>query len=68
MCRAIAHVHCGGTKGLDFDTAIVADAGSDSDIGPMTAPMSVAYYVMITSTRERLVSAWPGSRMPWHQA
>ncbi|MCF2435320.1 ATP-binding domain-containing protein [Streptomyces thinghirensis] len=53
-------------KGLDFDTVVIADAESDAGTDPTSATLRMAYYVMITRARERLVLGWQGSRMPWH--
>lgn len=59
-------VHRASAKGLDFDTVVIADAESDSAIDPTAATLRMAYYVMITRARERLVLGWQGSRMPRH--
>lgn len=59
-------VHRASAKGLDFDTVVVADAESDSATDPTAATLRMAYYVMITRARERLVLGWQGSRMPRH--
>ncbi|MCL8014234.1 AAA family ATPase [Streptomyces sp. AS02] len=57
-------VHRASAKGLDFDTVVIADAESDSAADPTSAALRMAYYVMITRARERLVLGWQGSRMP----
>ncbi|WP_328641417.1 AAA family ATPase [Streptomyces canus] len=59
-------VHRASAKGLDFDTVVIADAESDSATDPTAATLRMAYYVMITRARERLVLGWQGSRMPRH--
>ncbi|GGV74926.1 ATP-binding domain-containing protein [Streptomyces massasporeus] len=59
-------VHRASAKGLDFDTVVIADAESDSADDPTSATLRMAYYVMITRARERLVLGWQGSRLPRH--
>ncbi|KOG08785.1 AAA family ATPase [Streptomyces viridochromogenes] len=59
-------VHRASAKGLDFDTVVIADAESDSAADPTSAALRMAYYVMITRARERLVLNWQGNRMPRH--
>ncbi|KUN22128.1 hypothetical protein AQJ23_29215 [Streptomyces antibioticus] len=59
-------VHRASAKGLDFDTVVIADAESDSADDPTSATVRMAYYVMITRARERLVLGWQGSRLPRH--
>ncbi|AJP04306.1 hypothetical protein TU94_25410 [Streptomyces cyaneogriseus subsp. noncyanogenus] len=59
-------VHRASAKGLDFDTVVIADAESDSGTDPTSATLRMAYYVMITRARERLVVGWQGSRLPRH--
>ncbi|GAA0947040.1 hypothetical protein [Actinocorallia libanotica] len=59
-------VHRASAKGLDFDTVVIADAESDSGTDPTSATLRMAYYVMITRARERLVLGWQGSRTPRH--
>ncbi|MDX3542479.1 AAA family ATPase [Streptomyces europaeiscabiei] len=59
-------VHRASVKGLDFDTVVIADAESDSATDPTAATLRMAYYVMITRARERLVLGWQGSRLPRH--
>ncbi|MFG3526676.1 hypothetical protein ACGF8B_08025 [Streptomyces sp. NPDC047917] len=59
-------VHRASAKGLDFDTVVIADAESDSATDPTSATLRMAYYVMITRARERLVLGWQGSRLPRH--
>ncbi|MEV5697601.1 AAA family ATPase [Streptomyces anthocyanicus] len=59
-------VHRASAKGLDFDTVVIADAESDAGTDPTSATLRMAYYVMITRARERLVLGWQGSRMPRH--
>ncbi|MFE6554225.1 hypothetical protein ACFVHS_38400 [Streptomyces sp. NPDC057746] len=59
-------VHRASVKGLDFDTVVIADAESDSGIDPTSAALRMAYYVMITRARQRLVLGWQGSRLPRH--
>ncbi|MFF7309239.1 hypothetical protein [Streptomyces sp. NPDC008137] len=59
-------VHRASAKGLDFDTVVVADADSDSATDPTSATLRMAYYVMITRARQRLVLGWQGSRLPRH--
>ncbi|MFJ8715766.1 hypothetical protein ACIRD9_21680 [Streptomyces violaceus] len=62
----IVLVHRASAKGLDFDTVVIADAESDSATDPTSATLRMAYYVMITRARERLVLGWQGSRPPRH--
>ncbi|MGW7382921.1 AAA family ATPase [Streptomyces sp. NPDC054794] len=57
-------VHRASAKGLDFDTVVIADAESDSATDPTEATLRMAYYVMITRARQRLVLGWQGSRLP----
>ncbi|MFE2261049.1 AAA family ATPase [Streptomyces griseosporeus] len=59
-------VHRASAKGLDFDTVVIADAESDAGTDPTSATLRMAYYVMITRARERVVVGWRGSRMPRH--
>jgi superfamily I DNA/RNA helicase len=59
-------VHRASAKGLDFDTVVIADAESDSGTDPTSATLRMAYYVMITRARERLVVGWQGTRLPRH--
>ncbi|MGW7509379.1 AAA family ATPase [Streptomyces massasporeus] len=59
-------VHRASAKGLDFDTVVIADAESDSATDPTAATLRMAYYVMITRARQRLVLGWQGSRLPRH--
>ncbi|KIQ64678.1 hypothetical protein TR51_10735 [Kitasatospora griseola] len=59
-------VHRASAKGLDFDTVVVADAEADSATDPTAATLRMAYYVMTTRARERLVLGWQGIRMPRH--
>ncbi|MEV7233842.1 AAA family ATPase [Streptomyces sp. NPDC051020] len=59
-------VHRASAKGLDFDTVVVADAESDSATDPTAATLRMAYYVMITRARQRLVLGWQGNRLPRH--
>ncbi|WP_331452428.1 hypothetical protein [Streptomyces sp. SS162] len=59
-------VHRASAKGLDFDTVVIADAEADSGADPTAATLRMAYYVMITRARERLVVAWQGNRPPRH--
>ncbi|MET9145250.1 hypothetical protein [Streptomyces sp. NPDC004042] len=59
-------VHRASAKGLDFDTVVIADAESDSGTDPTSATLCMAYYVMITRARERLVVGWQGGRLPRH--
>lgn len=59
-------VHRASAKGLDFDTVVIADAESDSGVDPTSAALRMAYYVMITRARQRLVLGWQGSRLPRH--
>ncbi|AZQ38094.1 hypothetical protein EJ357_35400 [Streptomyces cyaneochromogenes] len=59
-------VHRASAKGLDFDTVVIADAESDSATDPTAAILRMAYYVMITRARQRLVLGWQGSRLPRH--
>ncbi|MER6784945.1 AAA family ATPase [Streptomyces sp. NPDC000658] len=59
-------VHRASAKGLDFDTVVIADAESDSAADPTAATLRMAYYVMITRARQRLVLGWQGSRLPRH--
>ncbi|MFI9076779.1 hypothetical protein ACIGW8_09795 [Streptomyces sioyaensis] len=59
-------VHRASAKGLDFDTVVVADAESDAATDPTAATLRMAYYVMITRARERLVLGWRGSSLPRH--
>ncbi|WP_030674089.1 DEAD/DEAH box helicase [Streptomyces cellulosae] len=59
-------VHRASAKGLDFETVVIADAESDSATDPTAATLRMAYYVMITRARQRLVLGWQGSRLPRH--
>lgn len=59
-------VHRASAKGLDFDAVVIADAESDSGIDPTSAALRMAYYVMITRARQRLVLGWQGTRLPRH--
>ncbi|KRV50218.1 hypothetical protein AQ490_13940 [Wenjunlia vitaminophila] len=59
-------VHRASAKGLDFDTVVIADAESDSGTDPTAAALRMAYYVMITRARQRLVLGWQGTRLPRH--
>ncbi|GGZ88282.1 hypothetical protein GCM10010389_28200 [Streptomyces echinoruber] len=59
-------VHRASAKGLDFDTVVIADTETDADTDPTAASLRMAYYVMITRARERLVLGWQGSRLPRH--
>lgn len=59
-------VHRASAKGLDFDSVVIADAETDSATDPTAATLRMAYYVMITRARERLVLGWQGSRLPRH--
>ncbi|MET7972453.1 hypothetical protein ABZW44_05065 [Streptomyces mirabilis] len=59
-------VHRASAKGLDFDTVVIADAESDSAADPTAATLRMAYYVMITRARQRLVLGWQGTRLPRH--
>ncbi|MFE0676151.1 hypothetical protein [Streptomyces sp. NPDC058867] len=59
-------VHRASAKGLDFDTVFIADAETDAESDPTEARLRMAYYVMITRARERLVLGWQGSRLPRH--
>ncbi|MFI0718297.1 hypothetical protein [Streptomyces sp. NPDC021224] len=57
-------VHRASAKGLDFDTVVIADTETDSVTDPTAASLRMAYYVMITRARERLVLGWQGSHLP----
>lgn len=59
-------VHRASAKGLDFDTVVVADAETDSAADPTEASLRMAYYVMITRARQRLILGWQGARLPRH--
>lgn len=59
-------VHRASAKGLDFDTVVVADAETDAATDPTAAELRMAYYVMITRARHRLVLGWQGTRLPRH--
>ncbi|MFM9695493.1 P-loop NTPase family protein [Streptomyces europaeiscabiei] len=59
-------VHRVGAKGLDFDTVVIADAEFGSAADPTSATLRMAYYVVITRARERLVLGWQGDRLPRH--
>jgi superfamily I DNA/RNA helicase len=59
-------VHRASAKGLDFDTVVIPDTGTDAATDPTAASLRMAYYVMITRARERLVLGWQGSRVPRH--
>ncbi|WP_408993452.1 hypothetical protein [Streptomyces sp. 1268] len=58
--------HRASVKGLDFDTVVIADTESDSGSDPTSASLRMAYDVMITRARQRLVLGWQGSRLPTH--
>lgn len=53
-------------KGLHFDTVVVADTETDSAADPTEASLRMAYYVMITRARQRLILGWQGARLPRH--
>ncbi|MFF5532474.1 hypothetical protein ACFY71_08310 [Streptomyces cinerochromogenes] len=59
-------VHRASAKGLDFDTVVIAYAESDAAIDPTAATLRMAYYVVITPARQRLVLGWQGSQLPRH--
>ncbi|MFE9857516.1 hypothetical protein [Streptomyces sp. NPDC005780] len=59
-------VHRASAKGLDFDTVVIADAETDSVADPTEASLRMAYYVMITRARHRLILGWQGARLPRH--
>ncbi|MFA3839559.1 hypothetical protein [Streptomyces aureus] len=59
-------VHRASAKGLDFDTVVIADTETDAVADPTEATLRMAYYVMATRTRERLILAWQGTRLPRH--
>lgn len=59
-------VHRASAKGLDFDAVVIADTETDAATDPTAASLRMAYYVMITRARERLVLGWQGSRIPRH--
>lgn len=59
-------VHRASAKGLDFDTVVIPDTETDSAADPTSATLRMAYYVMITRARERLVLGWQGTRPPRH--
>jgi len=59
-------VHRASAKGLDFDTVVVADTETDAATDPTAADLRMAYYVMITRARHRLVLGWQGTRLPRH--
>ncbi|WP_329133522.1 AAA family ATPase [Streptomyces sp. NBC_01476] len=59
-------VHRASTKGLDFDTVVIPDTETDAATDPTAASLRMAYYVMITRARQRLVLGWQGSRLPRH--
>jgi superfamily I DNA/RNA helicase len=63
---SVVLVHRASAKGLDFDTVVIADTETDSATDPTAATLRMAYYVMITRARERLVLGWQGSRLPRH--
>ncbi|MBO0915539.1 AAA family ATPase [Streptomyces laculatispora] len=62
----VVFVHRASAKGLGFDTVVVADAETDSAADPTEASLRMAYYVMITRARQRLILGWQGSRLPRH--
>ncbi|SCE17464.1 UvrD-like helicase C-terminal domain-containing protein [Streptomyces sp. DvalAA-14] len=59
-------VHRASAKGLDFDTVVIPDTETDAATDPTEASLRMAYYVMITRARQRLVLGWQGSRLPGH--
>ncbi len=59
-------VHRESAKGLEFDTVVIADTEIDAATDPTSAALRMAYYVMITRARQRLVLGWQGSRLPAH--
>ncbi|MFD9544557.1 hypothetical protein [Streptomyces sp. NPDC060022] len=59
-------VHRESAKGLDFDTVVIADTETDAVTDPTSAALRMAYYVMITRARQRLVLGWQGTRLPGH--
>jgi superfamily I DNA/RNA helicase len=62
----IVVVHRASAKGLDFDTVVIADTETDTATDPTAASLRMAYYVMITRARERLVLGWQGTQLPRH--
>ncbi|MFF7216662.1 AAA family ATPase [Streptomyces sp. NPDC008238] len=62
----IVIVHRASAKGLDFDTVVIADTETDAATDPTAADLRMAYYVMITRARQRLVLGWQGTRLPRH--
>jgi len=67
LARAgVVLVHRASAKGLDFDTVVIADTETDAATDPTAAGLRMAYYVMITRARERLVLGWQGLRPPGH--
>ncbi|MFC9529116.1 hypothetical protein ACFT38_00965 [Streptomyces sp. NPDC056975] len=59
-------VHRASAKGLDFDTVVIADTETDAAADPTDATLRMAYYVMATRARERLILGWQGTRLPRH--
>ncbi|MDL2078335.1 AAA family ATPase [Streptomyces sp. GXMU-J15] len=59
-------VHRASAKGLDFDTVVIPDTESDAAADPSSATLRMAYYVMVTRARERVVMGWQGCRLPRH--
>ncbi|WP_432045597.1 AAA family ATPase [Streptomyces asiaticus] len=59
-------VHRASAKGLDFDTVVIADTETDAATDPTSATLRMAYYVMVTRARQRLVLGWQGTRLPRH--
>ncbi|MEV7385927.1 hypothetical protein [Streptomyces sp. NPDC091215] len=57
-------VHRASAKGLDFDTVVIPDTETDAGTDPTAATLRMAYYVMVTRARERLVLGWQGSGLP----
>lgn len=62
----IVLVHRASAKGLDFDTVVIPDTETDAATDRTAASLRMAYYVMITRARERLVLGWQGNRLPRH--
>ncbi|NYI03817.1 AAA family ATPase [Allostreptomyces psammosilenae] len=65
-CPGVVLVHRASAKGLDFDTVVITGTETDAATDPTAAGLRMAYYVMITRARERLVLGWQGRRLPRH--
>jgi DNA helicase IV len=59
-------VHRASAKGLDFDTVVIPDTHHDAGTDPTSAALRMAYHVMITRARDRVILGWFGTMTPGH--